>query len=221
MKNNNAIIFIIVLGAVMTLFMFFTLNASGVWAILFNILSMLGSGVFCSGVVSLLLEKKNYRQTQKKNKEIKKAILLEIHNSIEILIIIEYSLIKENVLCTKEALFKLKEIEEKRIEDGKKGILKNYDDLFINKYRFERIEDVLTIEKRNIEALFILDMITEKEKEAWKFISSSASGVVEKINNKDFINTALFKKVLWEFLYKNFELLELKNKKIPKIEIKQ
>ena len=221
MKNNNAIIFIIVLGAVMTLFMFFTLNASGVWAILFNILSMLGSGVFCSGVVSLLLEKKNYRQTQKRNKEIKKAILLEIHNSIEILIVFEYSLIKENVLCTKEALFKLKELEEKRIEEGKKGILKNYDDLFINKYRFERIEDVLTKEKRNIEALFILDMITEKEKEAWEFIISSASGVVEKINNKDFINTALFKNVLWEFLYKNFELLELKNKKIPKIEIKQ
>ena len=221
MKNNNAIILIIVIGAVMTLFMFFTLNASGVWAILFNILSMLGSGVFCSGVVSLLLEKKNYRQTQKRNKEIKKAILLEIHNSIEILIDFEYSLIKENVLCTKDALFKLKELEEKRIEDGKKGILKNYDDLFINKYRFERIEDVLTKEKRNIEALFILDMITEKEKEAWEFIISSVSGVVEKINNKDFINTALFKNVLWEFLYKNFELLELKNKKIPKIEIKQ
>lgn len=62
-------IIMMVSGIVLTLLLFCTIWVSSCWDIVFNVFAMLGSGVFCSAIVSLIVEQNNERREKQRKQE--------------------------------------------------------------------------------------------------------------------------------------------------------
>ena len=82
-------IIMMIIGSICTGLYVATLWANSIWDMIFNILAMLGSGVFCSALVSLIIETRNEIMLEQEHKRQRDYILSSFRNSVKSLIELE------------------------------------------------------------------------------------------------------------------------------------
>ena len=88
-------LWMIVVGFILTISFIATIWLKGVWAIIFNIIAMIGSGILCSAVVSYIIEISNNKRDEKLKQEQQEYILYSVKNSLLNLFSLEYKNLSE------------------------------------------------------------------------------------------------------------------------------
>lgn len=88
MKNSKKLIYIIMLvfGGLCSLLLICTIRANETYDVVWNIIAMFGSGVFCSALVAWLIETRDEKQLKREQFEKRKKILSRFESSLKYLL---------------------------------------------------------------------------------------------------------------------------------------
>lgn len=111
-------IWMIVIGFVLTISFIATIWTNNTWSAIFNIISMIGSGILCSAVVSYIIEISNNKRVQNLKQEQQKYILSSVKDSLLWLFSLEYKNLSEYLILsdtTNKYKTNKKELEVKKL----------------------------------------------------------------------------------------------------------
>lgn len=156
MKSNKcAYKVLIVIGSLMTISYIGAIWADDVCKVILNIVAMIGSGIFCSAIVSLIIEEKNKRIAREEKIKQREFILKEIRMSLKTYLFWEVDQLSQYYLLKIDNSLK----NRKRIEFSIAEViskLQEYlsttmtpEELFYNTTNVTNPEQLSFIEKRN------------------------------------------------------------------------
>lgn len=124
-------IIMMVSGIVLTLLLFCTIWVSSCWDIVFNVFAMLGSGVFCSAIVSLIVEQNNERREKQRKQEQRDFLLSSLKNAIELLTMAEINALSRHCLLDRDEK-QVKRIKEDMLIHTAIGKIREYISIVVN-----------------------------------------------------------------------------------------